>query len=367
MAFFKGVIDVVTLRSERPIRRLLGYYALLAMTLYIIFHFFPSLSGPFGGGRLAELGSEPVLLQDGLIEQVATNDEPSAGPAVDLALETMITILGTILLSLPVSWVYMSARMVPKHDQMLAQTLLTLPIVVAGVVLVVQNSLALAFSLAGVVAAVRFRTTLRDTRDIVFVFLAIGIGFAAGVQALVVGFMVSLVFNLAMLLIWHYDYGRNALQPTAATAWAEPVKALTEKDEIELPARDLALALTPKKAEVLSERIDRVKEILGDNEKKPRFNAVLSLTTNEPGEAQQRIEPVLEKVAKRWKLDQVVPHEGKPSELYYLVRIKKSSSPADLLTAVRTRAGDKIANADVEIGEALAASNGKNGKNGKHP
>ena len=30
---------------------------------------------------------------------------------------------------------------------------------------VVQNSLALAFSLAGVVGAVRFRTTLRDTRD----------------------------------------------------------------------------------------------------------------------------------------------------------------------------------------------------------
>jgi len=45
--------------------------------------------------------------------------------------------------------------------------------------MVVQNSLALTFRLAGVVAAVGFRTTLRDVRDVVFIFLVIAMGFAA--------------------------------------------------------------------------------------------------------------------------------------------------------------------------------------------
>ena len=53
---------------------------------------------------------------------------------------------------------------------------------VTGIVLVVSNSLALAFSLGGVVAAVRFRTNLSDARDVVFIFLAIAVGFAGGVQ-----------------------------------------------------------------------------------------------------------------------------------------------------------------------------------------
>src|SRR6185436_10101721 len=104
---------------------------------------------------------------------------PRVTAGVTLIVNTLVSFLLAIALMLPVSWVYMSTGKERRHNQGVAQTLIVLPIVVAGVVLVVQNSLALAFSLAGVVAAVRFRTTLSDTRDIVFIFLAIGVGFAA--------------------------------------------------------------------------------------------------------------------------------------------------------------------------------------------
>jgi len=52
------------------------------------------------------------------------------------------------------------------------------------VVLIVRDSVALAFSLAGIVAAVRFRNTLRDTKDAVYIFLAIAVGLAAGCSRL---------------------------------------------------------------------------------------------------------------------------------------------------------------------------------------
>ena len=46
-----------------------------------------------------------------------------------------------------------TARSGQGHNQTVVQALLVLPMIVAGIVLVVSNSLALAFSLGGVVAA----------------------------------------------------------------------------------------------------------------------------------------------------------------------------------------------------------------------
>jgi len=255
---------------------------------------------------------------------------------------------------LPVTWVYMSARNVPGHNQALAQTLLILPIVVAGIVLIVQNSLALAFSLAGVVAAVRFRTTLRDARDVVFIFLAIGVGFAGGVQMLGLGAVFSVAFNFVVLWTWRYDFGRNVLSPTAASQWSEPLSSLAKSNGgSRVPDRDLVLALTPKKVDALAQRFDRVRDVLGPSKKNPRYNAVLSITSDKVGEAQVLVQKVLNKMTKRWVLDEVVTHTGKPSEVYYLVRIRKSMTRDELITAIRARAGDRIVAADLEIGEAV--------------
>lgn len=51
----------------------------------------------------------------------------------------------------------------------------------------VKNSVALAFSLAGAVAGVRFRSSLSDTADALYIFVAIGVGLAAGIGELGVG------------------------------------------------------------------------------------------------------------------------------------------------------------------------------------
>ncbi len=362
MASLKGLIDVLTLGSERPLRRLLAYYALLALLLYGILQAFPVVENLLLGSGLSDLVTSPTVLQDGLAGQQPGAAPDVAVPQLGLALVTLLTMLGALALMLPVSWVYMSARKARGHDQTVAQTLIILPVVVAGVVLVVQNSLALAFSLAGIVAAVRFRTTLRDTRDVVFVFVAIAVGFAAGVQALTVAFIVSAVFNFVLLFAWHYDFGRNALEPTATAQWTEPLAELAHQGEDAVPDRDLALALTPEKAARLAERFERVSNMLGAKKKKPKYNAILTITAEDTGKAQQSVEPVLDESAKRWKLDAVEKNDGKPSSLYYLVRLRKTSSEADLLTAVRTSAGENIADAVVEMGGASEKANAKASK-----
>jgi hypothetical protein len=346
------ILDFVTMGSDRPIRRLIAYYLFLGVVLFSLAYFFPDTDSLLLGKGMsaASIRDAPTVLQDGLnTSQGASGLAEGARSLAQLALTTALILFGAILLMLPVSWVYMSARQVPGHSQAVVQTLIILPLVVAGIVLIVRDSLALAFSLAGVVAAVRFRTNLKDARDTVYIFLAIAVGFAAGVQTLAVGAVLTIIFNFVLLLSWRYDYGRNVLTPTAASQWSAPLESLvTQSDVHGVPDRDLVLSLSPQTAEALAERFERVSEVLGNKKKKPRYTAVLAITSDHVAEAQQLLERVLEQKAKRWRLDEVVTHTGKPSEIYYLVRLKKPVTRDDLLTAIRASAGDFIADADLE-------------------
>ena len=126
-----------------------------------------------------------------------------------------------------------------------------------------------------------------------------------------------------------------------------------------MPDRDLVLALTPTKVDALADRFERIRTMLGPKGKKPRYDAVVTITTSKISDAQKHVEPALDEVTKRWKLDEVVTNNGKPSELYYLVRTRKSIDRDALLTALRTSGNGTIEAADVELSDALAVEKGE--------
>ena len=125
------------------------------MIVGTLVYFFPIVDRVLGGVPLDDSASSSQMLadgsrvlSDGLQEDTVRGLDTDLSPRVDLALSTLIILVGVLALMLPVSWVYMSTRYSKSHDQQVAQILIFLPMVVAGIVLVVQNSLALAFSLA---------------------------------------------------------------------------------------------------------------------------------------------------------------------------------------------------------------------------
>jgi hypothetical protein len=170
---------------------------------------------------------------------------------------------------------------------------------------------------------------------------------------------VSIVFNLVLLVTWRYDYGRNVLTPSASSQWAGPLESLSSsKEDGQVPDRDLVLALTPSKADALADRFERVRKTIGKKKKKARFNAVLTVTTDNLPDAQAAVEKALEDATRRWKLDEVVSNTGKPSEMYYLVRLKKTVTRDEFLTAIHDHARDVIHSADLEIAEPAEEKDG---------
>ena len=111
-------------------------------------------------------GSLEVLVNSGLTGLGRPSSIEGAGTlavsASTLAVTAAASMIGAVLLAIPVAWIYTLTRKKHGYDQSVVQTLILLPALVAGVVVMVKYSLALAFSLAGIVAAVRFRNTLED-------------------------------------------------------------------------------------------------------------------------------------------------------------------------------------------------------------
>lgn len=206
------------------------------------------------------------------------------------------------LVSLPVTWVYRWTRPRKRYNQAFAHTLLVVPIAIALVVFLVKGSLALAFSLAGIVAAVRFRTSLNEPMDAVYMFMVIGIGLAAGVQLLAVAAIASLIFNAVALGVWRLDY---AAKPALLKGWK-----IVRPDESGQLLGVSGIAQPPLDA--------------GPSQTEKPYNAQLRMHTTQVEAAQRSAVPILRQHAKRWQVAQVIQKEDGTSIVEYDVRLKKS-------------------------------------------
>jgi hypothetical protein len=240
------------LASHRKILRkvlvkLTVYYAALAAVVAVVVMAFPNIVDdlPLGGvSDIASYGSnysyelEDAILSadDEEIEQIVTdssNARLARGPAwLQGALSLLYAMMATLVLMLPVSWVYKSIHTDSIYDHSIDTTALVLPAVVAGIVTVVQHSLALAFSLAGIVAGVRFRRALSDTFDTLFILSSVGVGIAAGIKSLEIAVVLTVFFNYAAVAVCAFGDGlesQHVLQNEIRRKHAKAAKALEKQ------------------------------------------------------------------------------------------------------------------------------------------
>lgn len=183
------------------------YYVLCILGFALLVYSFPGLQAylPVGGLDVL-LGRESASFE--IIETIRESESRFVLDPYG-ALRLAIASVGTAVLMIPISWVYIITNRASKILQSFVQTIVVLPIIVTGIAMIVQNSLALAFSLAGIVAAVRFRFTLAEPSHALYIFAAIAIGLGSGIGALGVALVISMMFVYANLVLWKLDYGRS--------------------------------------------------------------------------------------------------------------------------------------------------------------
>lgn len=187
-----------------PMTVIILYYAFWAGVTALLISRFPILNQILPLGGISELAASDL---DGFEPVYSSIDRTVFSPNGPLRLA--LASVGAVILIVPVSWVYFITSRARRIDQTFLQTIMILPVVVTGIAMIVLNSLALAFSLAGIVAAVRFRFTLPLPSDAMYIFVAIGIGLGSGIGALGIAAVISFAFVVTTLAIWRLEYGKE--------------------------------------------------------------------------------------------------------------------------------------------------------------
>jgi hypothetical protein len=243
-------------------------------------------------------------------------------------LATLVALAGALMLALPVAGVYeFTNRRRTTLDRGVTQSILLLPPIVAGIVMVVQNSLALAFSLAGVATTVRFRSSLKDTNDAAYIFLAIAIGIAAGAQALDVATVVSAGACAAALFV----SGLSGIvrQPPVSVAPSSSSSSPPKKT-------DAPAAAAPD---------DTARSV-----------AILVSAPHDE-HARSAVESLLDGLAKDWRLDTLENNAlQEEAHLRYIVRTKKRLDADALISAINAAGASQGIHAEIDQGPAPASA-----------
>ena len=296
--------------------RLLVYYAAWLLALSGIFHLFPQILYYVAQERKRifvakslEFGAETAPFPLGNIEEGVLR-------LVDPAhtIPVMVALVLAFGVTLPITWVYRWTRPRKKYSQSFAHTLLVIPTSITLVVFLVKGSLALAFSLAGIVAAVRFRTALEEPMDAVYMFMAIGIGLAAGTQLTTVAYLASLVFVAISLGVWKSNFGAR---PAVISGWT---------------------IVYPDKSTQVSETSDTAVAT-----PKPH-DAQIEVHATNVDEVQKATELILTSNTKRWQVADVINNEDGTVVVMFDVWLKKSVNPLSLIRDIEANGKEYINN-----------------------
>ena len=121
----------------------------------------------------------------------------------------LLCLLATFVLSQAVGWIYVWTHRGGSYSASMSQSLIVLSLIVALVMLVIGNNIARAFGLFGALALIRFRTPVKDSKDTVFLFLAVALGIATGTGNLMAGVIGTAVICLIFVYLSLVRFGNR--------------------------------------------------------------------------------------------------------------------------------------------------------------
>jgi hypothetical protein len=326
--------------GTRVVVRAIVYYAVLITVTTLAWRFLPrstnelpsSLDTLFGGGRSAAIRASQSA--------TAPLDETT------LSITVAVAMLAAVLLSIPVAWVYLLTRAKRGYQQSVVQLLIILPTVVSGIVLLVKYSVTLAFSLAGVVAAVRFRNTLDDSKDAVYVFLATGIGLASAVN-LPVAAVISIGFNALALVMYYTDFGSAPVELEGRIAEQRLKRARQLARTGTFVARiddEVFKNMTREQLEGVAQRAWKRAQAVDDSVEPEEVR--VRMRTHDLNALRRAVDPRLTDNAKTWRIGAINERDGVHTAEYH-VQLKKKTTPDELVALIRASGADQLLNVEL--------------------
>jgi hypothetical protein len=120
-----------------------------------------------------------------------------------VATEVLYSLCIAFVLALVLANVYRWTHQGFSYQRTFLQTVVLACITVCIMIMAIGNNMARGLGILGAMAFVRFRTPIRDPRDVIFIFAALAIGISCGAQVFMVAVLGTLFFGFtAFFLSW---------------------------------------------------------------------------------------------------------------------------------------------------------------------
>ena len=119
----------------------------------------------------------------------------------------VINIFISFCLGLLISATYRKTHKGLSYSQSFVLTIIYITTITSSVIMVIGNNLARAFALVGALSIIRFRTVVKDTKDITFIFLSLCIGLAVGTNNYFIAIFTTVFMCLAMWILFKMNFG----------------------------------------------------------------------------------------------------------------------------------------------------------------
>ena len=121
--------------------------------------------------------------------------------------EIVINMSVALVIGILLSVVYRLTHTGLSYSQSFSQTVVFVSLIVAIVMMVIGGSLARAFALVGALSIIRFRTVLKDTKDMAYIFGALALGMAAGTSNYFLAGAGTIVVSILAFVLHRINFG----------------------------------------------------------------------------------------------------------------------------------------------------------------
>ncbi len=123
--------------------------------------------------------------------------------SADVLANMLISLLCGVVLSV----IYRITYRGPSYSVTFVNSLILLNLIATIIIMVIGNNVARAFGLVGAMSIIRFRTAIRDTMDLVFIFLSLALGMACGVGLNAIALTGVLLAGLVVITLTFTHFG----------------------------------------------------------------------------------------------------------------------------------------------------------------
>ena len=114
-----------------------------------------------------------------------------------------------VVISVIISQLYKHTHRGMNFELVFMTTLVLLAPIVAMVMIFIRGDLVLSLGLIGSLSIIRFRTPIKDTRDMVFLFWVIAVGLGCGTYNWNIVIISTIFIALVMFILYFSRYGRS--------------------------------------------------------------------------------------------------------------------------------------------------------------